>query len=47
MNQILKILKDISARKWFGELTIKFNSGKVVLIVKKETIKPNGETENG
>jgi len=40
----MKILKDIKARKWYGELQLKFNEGKLVLIVKTETIKPEGET---
>ena len=40
MNQLIKIVKDIIAREWYGSLTIKFQKGKIVLFEKKETIKP-------
>ena len=41
MNQVIKILTDLCSRKWYGTLTLKLNNGKIVLIKKEETIKPD------
>jgi hypothetical protein len=39
MDKVLELLKDYEARKVFGELTIKFEAGKVSFIEKMEKIK--------
>lgn len=40
MKQIIRILNDLIARKGWYELTIKIQGGKIVHIIKKESIKP-------
>lgn len=40
MNEAIKIIKDLMARKFYGKLTISFENGKIVLYRKEETIKP-------
>jgi hypothetical protein len=40
MNQIVKIITDLVARKFYGKLTLSFEKGKITLIKKEETIKP-------
>jgi hypothetical protein len=44
MNQIIKIITDLSSRNFYGKLTLNFENGKIVLIRKEETIKPKGAT---
>ena len=44
MNQAIKIITDLIARKFYGQLTIHFENGKITLFKKLETIKPKGET---
>jgi hypothetical protein len=39
MNEIIKIIKDLIARKFYGKLTLSFENGKIVLLRKEETIK--------
>jgi len=41
MNWILKIIKDLISRKFYGTLTIRFESGRIVMARKEETIKPD------
>ena len=41
MNWILKIIKDLISRKFYGTLTIKFEAGQIKLARKEETIKPD------
>lgn len=38
---LIRIINDLSARKYYGKLTISFESGKVVIVKKEETMKPN------
>ena len=40
MQEVTKLIEQLSREKFFGALTIKFESGKVVILRKEETIKP-------
>lgn len=40
MNWLIKLLTDLSARKFFGKVIISFEDGKVQLVKKEETLKP-------
>lgn len=40
LNWAFKIIKDLSARKYYGKLTISIENGKIVLIKKEENLKP-------
>jgi len=42
----LPLSDDWPGEKFFGSLTIKFESGKVVILQKAETIKPNNYRDN-
>ena len=41
MEQALALIRQLSSERFFGALTIKFESSKVVILKKEETIKPN------
>ena len=40
LNWATKIIKDLIARKFYGQLTISFECGKIVNIKKIENMKP-------
>jgi len=40
MERILKLLKELAARHFFGILELRFEDGKIVNIRKTENIKP-------
>ncbi len=40
MDKLIAIIKDLIAKAVYGELTIKFERGKIVLIRKTENMKP-------
>ena len=40
MSKLLDLLREIETDKLFGEVLIKFEAGKVVIIKKTESIKP-------
>jgi len=40
LTKVAKILKELEENKFYGELLLKYESGKVVLIKKTESIKP-------
>ena len=40
------ILKELERERFYGSLEIKFEAGRVVLIRKTETIKPNNHRDN-
>lgn len=40
MTEIIKIITDLIAGKFYGKLTLSFENGKIVLYRKEETIKP-------
>jgi len=44
MKEIIKIITDLKSRNFYGKLTFSFEDGKIVLIRKEETIKPEGAT---
>jgi len=43
---ITKLLKDFEERRFYGGLEIKFESGRMVLIRKTETLKPDNFRNN-
>jgi hypothetical protein len=40
MEEAIALLRQLSKERFFGALTIKFESGKIVILKKEETIKP-------
>jgi len=43
MNTITEVLQELEQQHFFGSLEVKFEGGKVVLLRKTETIKPEPE----
>jgi hypothetical protein len=41
MNDLIKLLRQLEAERFFGSVEAKFESGQVVVVKKTETIKPN------
>ena len=39
MDKLIAIIKDLIAKAFYGELTIKFEHGKIVLVRKTENMK--------
>ena len=39
MDKIISLIKDFIERKLYGSITVKFESGKIVHVVKEESIK--------
>lgn len=39
MDKIVSLIKDLIAKAFYGELTIKFEHGKIVLVRKTENMK--------
>ena len=40
MNKILELLEEVVKERAYGELVIKYEAGKIVIIKKTESIKP-------
>lgn len=40
MDRLINLIKDLANLKFWGELVVKFEGGKVVLMEKREKIKP-------
>lgn len=40
MDKLIALIKELIAKYFYGELTIKFEHGKIVLIRKTENMKP-------
>jgi hypothetical protein len=40
MEQIFALIRRLATEQFYGSLTIKFESGRVVVLKKEETIKP-------
>jgi hypothetical protein len=40
MNWAIKIIQDLVSRKFYGKITISFEKGKITVIHKIETLKP-------
>lgn len=40
MNELVTMLRELEAARFFGSLELKFESGRVVLLKKTETLKP-------
>ena len=43
MDEAITLIRHLADKKFFGTLVLKFESGKVVLLKKEETIKPAAE----
>jgi len=39
LTSLIKFITDLTARKWYGKLTISIESGKITLIKKEESIR--------
>lgn len=39
LNAVVKFITDLTARKWYGKLTISIEKGKITLIRKEESIR--------
>jgi hypothetical protein len=48
MEEVILLLRQLAASQFYGALVLKFEAGKIVLLRKEETIKPNhnGETDS-
>lgn len=40
MNWIVRVLKDLISRKFYGKITIMFENGKITRAKKEESLKP-------
>lgn len=40
MNKLTELLKEAESSRFFGEVLVKFEAGKVVIIKKTESIRP-------
>ena len=40
LNWLIKIIKDLIARKFYGKVTVSFEKGNITHIHKEETLKP-------
>jgi len=45
-HSISEVLSDLERSRFYGSLEIKFEAGRVVLLRKTETIKPNDRRDN-
>lgn len=43
MTSVLKLLKRLASKLFYGTLTIKFQAGKVVIFTVEESFKPEGD----
>jgi hypothetical protein len=43
MSQVVKMITELEGSSFYGDVTVKFESGIVVLILKTEKIKPTAE----
>ena len=41
MDEVIKILKEIEATKFYGSVEVKFEAGRVTIIRKTQSIKPS------
>ena len=46
LNQVIKLLTDLTARKWYGKLTISIEDGRISLIRKEETFTKVSDSHN-
>ncbi len=46
MQDLLILIRQLCDERFFGSLTIKFESGKIVVLKKEETIKPQSHRDN-
>lgn len=45
MNQALDLIRRLSAERFYGAVTLKFEAGHITTIKKEQTIKPNDLSE--
>jgi hypothetical protein len=46
MEQIFALIRRLARERFYGSLTLKLESGEVVVLKKEETIKPNNYRDN-
>lgn len=46
MDQIFSLIQRLASDQFYGSLTLKFESGQVVVLKKEETIKPTNYRDN-
>lgn len=46
MEEAIALLRQLSKERFFGAVTLKFESGKIVILKKEETIKPQPYRDN-
>lgn len=46
MEQIFALIRRLASERFFGSVTLKFESGQVVVLKKEETIKPDNPNNN-
>jgi hypothetical protein len=46
MEQVIALIHNLIRERFFGSLTLKFESGKIVVLKKEETIKPQPYRDN-
>jgi hypothetical protein len=45
MSQVVKMITELEGSSFYGDVTLKFENGEIVLILKTEKIKPNHENK--
>lgn len=46
MNHAIELIEQLTRDRFYGAVTIKFEAGRVVLMRKEETLKPNNLSEH-
>jgi hypothetical protein len=46
MEQIFSLIRRLAVEHFYGSITLKFESGQVVILKKEETIKPHNHRDN-
>jgi hypothetical protein len=46
MEQLFALIRRLASERFYGSLTLKFESGQVVVLKKEETIKPYNYRDN-
>jgi hypothetical protein len=46
MDEVFSLIRRLASERFYGSLTLKFESGQVVVLKKEETIKPKDRRDN-
>ena len=46
MEQVFALIRRLASERFYGSVTLKFESGQVVVLKKEETIKPQNYRDN-